>query len=50
MSCCFEDVKKPMKQLRKARGFDEYLERAESLFDRCALKKEPYFDPAALKT
>ena len=49
MSCCFENPKKALKAMRKARDAREYLERSELLFDGCPLKEEPYFDPLGLK-
>lgn len=43
MSCCFENVSKAKKALKKANSAPAYLNAAENLFSGCALKESPSF-------
>lgn len=43
MSCCFENVSKAKKALKKANSAPAYLQAAENLFSSCPLKDSPAF-------
>lgn len=43
MARCFENPRKPWKQMRKARTVEEYLEGAKRLFGEHTLLERPYF-------